>query len=52
MTSQVLRPLAEGFKGSLRLWAGIVVAIVLALVSTVGSFVGRAGNDTSMRHLQ
>lgn len=38
MTHSVLRPIAEGFRGSLSLWKGILLAL-LSVVSVVTAFV-------------
>ncbi len=38
MTQSVLRPIAEGFCGSLRLWKGILLAL-LSVVTVVTAFV-------------
>lgn len=38
MTHSVLRPIAEGFRGSLSLWKGILLAL-LSVVSVVSAFV-------------
>lgn len=38
MTDRVLRPIAEGFRGSVRLWKGIILAL-LSVVSVVSAFV-------------
>lgn len=38
MIQNVLRPLAEGFRGSLNLWKGILLAL-LSVVSVVAAFV-------------
>jgi hypothetical protein len=38
MTNSVLRPIAEGFRGSVNLWKGIILAL-LSVVSVVTAFV-------------
>lgn len=38
MTLNVLRPIAEGFRGSLKLWKGIILAL-LSVVSVLTAFV-------------
>jgi hypothetical protein len=38
MTNSVLRPIAEGFRGSVNLWKGIVLAL-LSVISVVTAFV-------------
>jgi hypothetical protein len=38
MTRNVLQPIADGFRGSLRLWKAILLAL-LSVVSVVAAFV-------------
>lgn len=38
MIQNVLRPIAEGFRGSLRLWKGILLAL-LSVVSVITAFI-------------
>ena len=47
MTNKILVPIAEGFRDSLRLWAGIVVAPVVAIVSVVSAFVSHSNGYVS-----
>lgn len=51
MNHNVLRPLAEGFQGSLRLWKGIILAL-LSVVTVVSAFVNvpRASDFDTTRH--
>lgn len=52
MTQNVLRPIAEGFRGSLSLWKGILLAL-LSVVSVVAAFVNvpRVSDFDSTRRL-